>query len=73
MSIHRQVGQDKQEANILYLKGAPDVLLAKCSHYLTENGEKKLIDEEFMKSYVLRYEGFGGNVSLSLYHILFAY
>lgn len=65
MSIHKQSGQNNQEINVLYLKGAPDVLLSKCSHYLSDNGEKKLIDDDFMKTYVLRYEAFGGNVSVT--------
>jgi sodium/potassium-transporting ATPase subunit alpha len=66
MSIHKQASSSglstsSEEKNTLYLKGAPDVLLSKCSHYLDENGEKHLIDEDFMKIYVSRYEGFGGN------------
>jgi sodium/potassium-transporting ATPase subunit alpha len=75
MSIHKQVTSSpsslssspsssslsSEEKNTLYLKGAPDVLLSKCSHYLTENGEKHLIDDDFMATYVSRYEGFGGN------------
>jgi len=60
MSIHKE-GSSKNESNILYLKGAPDVLLSKCSHYIDSNGNKKLIDDDFMKNYISRYEGFGGN------------
>jgi magnesium-transporting ATPase (P-type) len=63
MSIHKQESSSGEKST-LYLKGAPDVLLSKCSHYLNEMGEKRLIDEDFMKIYVSRYEGFGGNVSL---------
>lgn len=65
MSIHKE-GSSKNESNILYLKGAPDVLLSKCSHYIDSNGNKKLIDDDFMKNYISRYEGFGGNVSFNL-------
>jgi hypothetical protein len=32
---------------LLLLKGAPDVLLDKCSHYLAEDGTHKLCDETF--------------------------
>jgi magnesium-transporting ATPase (P-type) len=68
MSIHKRStataaagSSSAAEVNTLFLKGAPDVLLAKCSHYLHADGEQKLIDEEFMKTYISRYEGFGGN------------
>ena len=61
MSIHKENSSAK-ESNILYLKGAPDVLLSKCSHYIDPSGQKRLIDDDFMKNYILRYEGFGGNV-----------
>jgi sodium/potassium-transporting ATPase subunit alpha len=70
MSIHKQATSSTssspstplvEEKNTLYLKGAPDVLLSKCSHYLDEKGEKRLIDDAFMEVYVSRYEGFGGN------------
>ena len=66
MSIHKRstnttTPASTTEVNTLFLKGAPDVLLSKCSHYLDENGDQKLIDEDFMKTYILRYEGFGGN------------
>ena len=57
MSVHQLEGQNKQ---LLFLKGAPDVLLSKCSHYVAADGSIKAIDEEFNKIYTEVYEEFGG-------------
>jgi sodium/potassium-transporting ATPase subunit alpha len=51
------------EHHIVLLKGAPDVILDKCSHYIGVGGEKRLIDAEFMNHYRTQYEEFGGNVN----------
>jgi sodium/potassium-transporting ATPase subunit alpha len=56
MSIHAD--NNKQ---VLYLKGAPDVLLGKCGFYLTPAGEVLPIDDEFRETYTTVYEDFGGN------------
>lgn len=58
MSIHAMA--DAGGAEVLYLKGAPDVLLGKCSHYLTKTGSVQAIDADFMKVYTESYEAFGG-------------
>jgi sodium/potassium-transporting ATPase subunit alpha len=44
MSIHTMKHSGTQ---LLLLKGAPDVLLDKCSHYLAEDGTHKPCDETF--------------------------
>ena len=44
MSIHTMKHTGTQ---LLLLKGAPDVLLDKCSHYLAEDGTHKPCDETF--------------------------
>jgi sodium/potassium-transporting ATPase subunit alpha len=58
MSIHQMKESGKQ---LLLLKGAPDVLLAKCSRYLTPDGSFAQIDENFSRIYTSTYEDFGGN------------
>lgn len=45
---------------ILFLKGAPDVLLGKCSHYLAQDGSVQPIDADFQALYTKSYEEFGG-------------
>ena len=57
MSIHAMAHNKKQ---MLFLKGAPDVLLSKCSHYLDERGQHVPIDEAFRAIYTAAYEDFGG-------------
>eukprot|EP01039_Chlorochromonas_danica_P011218 gene11218-12512_t len=59
MSIHPLVSMQKQE--MIFLKGAPDVLLGKCAFYLSSSGEIKAIDEAFTDIYTAVYEDFGGN------------
>ena len=59
MSIHKVPGNTNKE--VLFLKGAPDVLLGKCSTFLNEKGEEIPIDENFMHLYTETYENFGGN------------
>lgn len=44
MSIHSMKHSGSQ---LLLLKGAPDVLLDKCSHYLADDGTHKPCDETF--------------------------
>ena len=58
MSVHKI--PNKKDKEVLFLKGAPDVLLGKCSFYLNGKGEEAKIDEEFMKLYTTTYEEFGG-------------
>lgn len=57
MSIHRIDGEDKQ---LLLLKGAPDVLLGKCSYYMDIDGSFKEINDSFRSIYTAAYEEFGG-------------
>jgi sodium/potassium-transporting ATPase subunit alpha len=59
MSIHSLKSLDGRQ--LLLLKGAPDVLLTKCSHYLTVDGTTKPIDEVFSSRYTDVYEEYGGN------------
>lgn len=55
MSIHRMENQD-----MIFLKGAPDVLLSKCAYYLDSNGDATPVDEAFRALYTASYEEFGG-------------
>jgi magnesium-transporting ATPase (P-type) len=67
LSIHSMTpsyGTDLQpstSSEILLFKGAPDVLLAKCSHYMNQTGEIVPINNEFEANYNTVYEDFGGN------------
>jgi sodium/potassium-transporting ATPase subunit alpha len=56
MSIHRCTSND-----LMFFKGAPDVLVSKCSHYLTSSGEHAPIDEKFFQEFQRVYEIFGDN------------
>ena len=59
MSIHNlTTGAGVKQ--VLFLKGAPDVLMSKCAFYLNQSGEVVPIDAEFMESYQRVYEDFGG-------------
>ena len=57
MSIH-SLASGKQS---IFLKGAPDIILNKCSRYLATDGSYKKIDAEFETLYNTAYESFGGN------------
>lgn len=59
MSIHSMSEQNGEQ--IMFVKGAPDVLLDKCSRYLSDSGEIKDKDSEFDHVYTTAYEDFGGN------------
>jgi magnesium-transporting ATPase (P-type) len=59
MSIHSMQYMDGKQ--LLFIKGAPDVLLDKCSHYLADDGSLHLCDDEFSRVYTENYEEFGGN------------
>jgi sodium/potassium-transporting ATPase subunit alpha len=48
---------------VLFLKGAPDVLLSKCGFYMAADGAVLPIDDSFLCLYTDVYEGFGGEVS----------
>ncbi len=48
--------------DVIMFKGAPDVLLSKCSHYMERNGACKEINPEFIAQYNSQYETFGGEV-----------
>jgi len=58
LTIHKMESSGKQ---VLFLKGAPDVLLGKCGSYLDADGSVKPIDKEFERIYTTAYEDFGGN------------
>ena len=61
MSIHSMPDETgSQSKQILFLKGAPDVLLGKCSHYIAQDGSIQLIDANFQALYTKVYEEFGG-------------
>lgn len=61
MTIHRIKEEGGTTRQYLFLKGAPDVLLSKCSFYLSADGQYREIDEEFKRVYQNVYEDFGGN------------
>ena len=46
---------------VLLLKGAPDVLMSKCSSYLAADGSILPCDDAFATLYTDVYERFGGN------------
>ena len=48
---------------IMLLKGAPDIVIAKCSHYLGSNGETLPIDETFLAEYGAAYERYGVSIA----------
>jgi sodium/potassium-transporting ATPase subunit alpha len=52
---------DLKQKEVMYIKGAPDVLLDKCSHYLDASGNHKPLDAAFHLAYKTAYEAFGGN------------
>ena len=60
MSIHEMSGH--QEPQLLMFKGAPDVLLAKCTEFMDTDGTVHPIDSEFLKRYKVAYEMYGGQV-----------
>eukprot|EP01034_Spumella_vulgaris_P037064 gene37064-45722_t len=51
---------DSAQYQVLFLKGAPDVLLTKCNRYLTADGDFAPVDEAFRAIYTTAYEEFGG-------------
>jgi sodium/potassium-transporting ATPase subunit alpha len=55
LSIHQC---DKK--HLLVIKGAPEVILAKCSAALV-NGEKVAVDDDFMAKYTTAYKAMAGN------------
>jgi magnesium-transporting ATPase (P-type) len=57
LSIHQC---DKK--HLLVIKGAPEVILAKCSAALV-NGEKVAVDDDFMAKYTTAYKAMAGNAS----------
>jgi sodium/potassium-transporting ATPase subunit alpha len=61
MSIHAMTTGAYAGKELLLLKGAPDVLLGKCSRYLASDGTIREVDEAFSTHYVTVYEEFGGN------------
>jgi len=58
MSIHSVASQGGKQ--LLLIKGAPDVLLDKCSHYLGPDGTVHEKDAAFDAIYTAAYEDFGG-------------
>lgn len=56
MSIHHINDKD-----IVFIKGAPDVLLGKCNRYVNKSSNIVNIDDEFNTTYTTVYEDFGGN------------
>ena len=59
MSIHKLTHQQGSEC--MFVKGGPDVILTKCSHYVDMAGNFVEIDELFTAAYNEAYEHFGGN------------
>ena len=51
---------------IMLVKGAPDILLQKCSHFLDEDGTQQLINEKFLNAVNVNITDFATQVSCSL-------
>jgi magnesium-transporting ATPase (P-type) len=52
----------QETRDVIMFKGAPDVILSKCSHYMDAHGSQRLIDQAFTTQYNTEYEAFGGEV-----------
>ena len=62
MSIHKLESlKGKGSGQLLFIKGAPDVLLDKCSHYLAQDGSSHPCDAKFKERYDDAYDAYGGN------------
>jgi len=58
LTIHKM--EEEGGKHVMYLKGAPDVLLSKCKEYYDNNGMVRTIDSRFMNAFKEAYEHFGG-------------
>lgn len=75
LSIHNMgnmnlVGEDRVSSactEMIMFKGAPDVLLSKCSRYINSAGDIVAINDEFSALYNAVYEDFGGEVVQCVY------
>jgi sodium/potassium-transporting ATPase subunit alpha len=57
-----RAGSSDANNDVVYVKGAPDVLLKKCGFFLAADGSlKHTSDEQFQAAYTEAYERFGGN------------
>lgn len=54
------VPSSQEAKDVIMFKGAPDVILSKCSHYMERNGACKEINPDFIAQYNSQYEAFGG-------------
>ena len=45
--------------HLVFMKGAPEIIMARCTHYMTSGGGVRPIDDEFREEYVAAYERFG--------------
>jgi sodium/potassium-transporting ATPase subunit alpha len=54
----------EKSSDVIMFKGAPDIILSKCSHYMESNGSRKVIDQAFTDKFNMEYESFGGEVRL---------
>ena len=59
MSIHNLASEGGKQ--VMFVKGAPDVLLGKCNQYLAADGSIKPMDAAFTADYNVVYNDFGGN------------
>ena len=46
------------KSHVVFMKGAPEIILARCSHYMYQSGVRPL-DEDFKEVYTSAYERFG--------------
>ncbi|TMW67398.1 hypothetical protein Poli38472_011018 [Pythium oligandrum] len=50
-----------REAFDVFMKGAPEVIIKRCSTYLTASGEEQPLDDDFTQEFTKAYELFGSN------------
>eukprot|EP00743_Colponemidia_sp_Colp-15_P002547 GILK01002761.1.p1 GENE.GILK01002761.1~~GILK01002761.1.p1 ORF type:complete len:1120 (-),score=227.27 GILK01002761.1:234-3500(-) len=58
LSVHRRTKEMEQLKPVLLMKGAPEVIIKKCSHALVK-GQIIPKDEQFEKEFIAAYEGLG--------------
>ncbi len=52
---------EESSDDVVFAKGAPEILLHKCKYYLTNTGEKKLLDDAKKEEILTQYSAFGND------------